>query len=1133
MQEAKPVPKFASFKANPTPPTEDVRKSRRADDEHRDERSRHRSRHHSHRHRSHSRERYSNRRSHREERITREVSLAPPPTKDELQDVYTIDRKGDIHNVVYGTIHRYNIPQYRRAGRGSIVGLPSQFRIDRAYDGEDYVVIRTGGWIPDGARHKSKSILAKTDTKEKNIFRVRQKLVTDNEDDISKGFIPLSHDGSRKRRKMSAEYVPSDVSDDETEKYGYRSIHGKAKPEEDVPSDMEASLESDTDDEGGAVKWDREASKKNSELLRRAEDKPGDVDAWLEVIDYQDILLAGSDSTRQLTAAEKHSLADLKLSLYEKALKKVGKHPEKDRLLLGYLEEGATLWESKRLAEQWHTILKHNPGYINLWVHYIDFRQTAFLEFSFERCKSVYLECMNLNALSENNAEQEAIHAYLFLRLTLFMREAGYSELSVGLWQAVLEFTLFRPEIYSTAAKADILAAFTSFWDSEVARIGEPGSKGWKSNKSSDLELVTDNALTQLKVEELFSSWSTEERRLSRGARLPARTVDTVENDDPFRVVLWSDIEPFLSFFVSWKDESTLLQEFLKFCYLPPLRQAPTSTSGGNAFLRTELVHMSDSSIVTMINANFEEATQPNSSTIFSTAPLQNMIHSVDTLFTNGNWVQSMSLWKEIIMHDKTIIDAEWVRRCLRLLVGAFSQDDELAEFALAVEYAINPSEGKKYSKSLLKKRSSSLRLYNAFALMESRSDNFTTALHVWATTFSMAAKFSEAQKLEFCTLIRSWVWDFLAQSKPEAAIQVLKSIPDFAINLEILQQAKQIDMSPAQRLKTERFLMECCDHSLSLQILASFTAWTDLTALLHYLIGSYDLSSALEIYSSAFSRLGSSSLVTEQFKSTALELLHQSRCRLVYHHITTKHTYKPSIIRELLLESTTLFPHNTLLLSLFTWNESRFRVDERIRSAIVPKSSPTTEIPITTSLLSILAELTRPIYTGSTIHSARAAFERALQPSPSGNATPSPSLWKLYIFFELHRAKDISAAQKLFYRAMRACPWSKDLLMLAFPSSPSTDNEAKGGFFVDDSGEEDWWELRRIYNVLLDKELRIHVEIDDALLEDGERMWIEREQRRIESRGRDSKQKGKVKKTGKEREVVYLPDDADTDHSI
>lgn len=1134
MQEAKPVPKFASFKAKPTPPIEDVKKSRRADDERRDEGSRHRSRHHSHRHRSHSRDRRSERRFHREERPAQEASPAPSPTKDESQDIYVIDRKGDIHNVVYGTIHRYSIPQYRRAGRGSIVGLPSRFKIDRAFDGEDYVVIRTGGWIPDGARHKTKSILAKADTKERNVFRVRQKLIADPEDDVSKGFIPLSHDGSRKRRKMSAGYIPSDVSDDEAEKYGYRSIHGKAKPEEDIPSDMEASLESDTDEEGGSVRWDREANKKNSELLRRAEDNPGDVDAWLEVIGYQNSLLTGSDSSRQLTAAEKRSLADIKLSLYEKALKKVGKNTAKDRLLLGYLEEGGTLWESKRLAEQWHTILKHNPGYINLWVRYIDFRQTAFLEFSFERCKSVYLECMNLNASSESNAEQEAIQAYLFLRLTLFMREAGYAELGVGLWQAVLEFTLFRPEMYSTSSKADVLIGFASFWDSEVARIGELGSKGWNSGKSSDLESATNDAQTQLMVEKLFSSWRVEEQRLGYSARLPARTVDTVENDDPFRVVLWSDIEPFLSFFTNWKDKSILIQEFLKFCYLPPLGQTATSASGGNAFLRTELLHLSDSSIVSLIDVGPDEATQPTLSTVFSTAPLQNMIHSVDMLFADGNWFQSMAIWKEITMHDKSIIDADWVRRSMRLLVRAFPQDDELAEFALAVEYATNSTEGKKYAKSLLKKRSSSLRLYNAFALMESRSGNFTTASHVWATTFSMAANLSETQRLKYGALICSWVWEYLVQSKPASATQVLGSIPDFTINLETLQQTKQSDMSPAQRLKTERFLIESCDHSLSLQDLASFTAWTDLTALLHYLLNSFKLPSALEVYASTFSRLASSSLVSENFKSSALELLHQSRSRLIYHHITTKHTYKPAAIRELFIESTTLFPHNTLLQSLFTWNESRFRVDERIRSATKPASLSTTDTPITTSLLNILTEVTRPVYTGSTIHSARAAFERALQPSSSGNATPSPSLWKLYLMFEQHRTKDISAAQKLFYRAMRACPWSKEILMLAFPSVPLSHKQEKSGLFVDgETGEEDWWELRRIYNVLLDKELRVHVEIDDEQLEEGEKRWIEREQRRIESRSRGGREKVDRKKKGKGSDVIDLPDDADTDHSL
>ncbi|EED21106.1 conserved hypothetical protein [Talaromyces stipitatus ATCC 10500] len=1037
MQEAKSVPKFASFKAKPAPPTEDVKKSRRLDDGEQDERRRHRSKHHRHHHRSHSRDRHHRRKS---EGPTRDAS-PPPQTKEESQDFYKIDH-----------------------------------------------------------------------TKEGNVFRVRQNLVTDNTDDAVQSFIPLSHDGSRKRRKMSGGYV-SDVSD-ETEKYGYRSIYGKAKPEVDIPSDMEASLESDTDEEGGTVKWDREANKRNSELLSRAEDDPGDVDAWLEVIKYQDTLLLGSGSTRQLTAAEKRNLADIKLSLYEKALKKVGKKHGKDRLLLGYLEEGASLWESKRLAEQWHAVLQHNPGYINLWVRYIDFRQTEFLNFTFERCKNVYLECMALNASTTQNTEQELIHVYLFLRMTLFMREAGYSELAVGLWQAVLEMTLFCPDRYLNSSKADILDGFASFWESEVARIGEPGAKGWSSNKSSESDTVENDAKTRIDSETLFSSWSIEERRLSRSARLPARTVDIVENDDPFRVVLWSDIEPFLSYFASWKDKGILVHDFLEFCCLPSLHQTPTSASGGTPFLRTELVHLPDASILRMIKADPNEAAQPDS-TVYDMAPLQNMIHSVDTLFAGGDWFQSMTLWKQISKNKETTIDVQWVQRSLRLLVGAASHDDELAERALAVEYAMDPNEGEKYAKALLKKRSSSLRLYNAFALMKSRSGNFSIASHVWATTFSMAANLSQAQRLEYGTLIRSWVWEYLVSGNEESAIQVLTSIPSFTINVEVLQQPGQSDMSSAQFLKTEEFLMECSARSRSLQDLAPFIAWTDLTALLHYLFNSFDLSSTLRVYRMEFNQLKSSSLVSESFKFCALESLHQSRSRLLYHHITAKRAYKPAAIRELLVESTTLFPHNTMLLSLFSWNESRFRVDERIRSAFASQQRNPTETPITSSLLTILTELTRPIYTGSTIHSVRAAFERALQPSSSNAAaTPSPSLWKLYILFELYRAKDINATNKVFYRAMRACPWSKDILMLAFPTS----NENDGSVVVDD-----WWELHRIYNVLLDKELRVHVEIDDATFEEGERKWVEREH----ERGLEHVQGGRRRR---KKDVVYLPDDPDTE---
>jgi NRDE-2, necessary for RNA interference len=1131
MQEAKQVPKFASFKAKPTPPTEDV-KVRRVDEEaqRRDERSRHKSRHHSHsrRHRSHSRSRHSKHSYRRDVESPRDAPPAPSQPEEETQDIYRIDRKGDIHNVIYGTIHRYSIPQYRRVGRGSVLGLPARFKIDRNHEGEGSVLVCADRWIADGARHKTKSILSRADTKERSVLRIRQDLILDN-DDAHKNFIPLNYNDSRKKRRISGGDVPGDdMSDDEAERYGYRSILGKAKPEQDIPSDMEVSLESDSDEEGNAVKWNREANHRNSELLRRAEDNPLDIGAWIELIKYQDTLLAGSDSRRQLTVAEKRSLADIKLSLYDKALKKVGKHPEKHRLLLGYLEEGANLWDSKRLGEQWHTILKHNSGHISLWMRYIDFRQTAFLDFAFERCKSIYLDCIKLNASSEDNAEKEAIHMYLFLRMTLFIREAGFSELAVGLWQAALELSLFRPQELAGSSKDDVMSAFALFWESEVARIGEPGAKGWNSGKSPELEAFTVDVQTQIQTETLFSSWNAEERRLSRGARLPARTMDIVENDDPYRVILWSDIETFLPFFTTWRDKNILIESFLKFCYLPPLNSLQRSTrdaasSVDDAFLRTELVYLSDSSITRLINPSSSTSEQVISPPVFDMAPLQNMIHSVDSLFADSNWFQSLAMWKEIMKNEEAIIDAEWVRRSLRLLVGAFSQDDILAECALAVEYAINPSEGKKYAKSLLKKRPSSLRLYNAFALMETRNEKFSTASHVWATTLSMAATLSEAQRLEYGTIVRSWAWECLVSRREDEAIKILVSVPDFAIDLKTLEQESS-SISPAQQLKTERFLREHSDHALSRHNLTSFAAWMDVTALLHYLTTSLNLSPALEVYNTAFDRLAASS-IAEENKTSALELLHQYRSRLLFHHINTKRTYRPADVREIMLASTTLFPHNTMFLSLFTWNEARFRIDERIRGVFLTPAAGINQTPVTTtSLLNILTELARPVYSGSTIHSSRAAFERAL-PSPSSflssSSSSSPSLWKLYIYFELHRAKDPTAAQRVFHRAIRACPWLKDIFMLAFNEAQDLWDKNKTKNDLDD-----WWEQRKIYNVLVDKELRIHVEIGDEVFDEVERVLLDKERNRRDV----GQQRKQDRKRRKGREVIYLPDDGETD---
>jgi hypothetical protein len=222
---------------------------------------------------------------------------------------------------------------------------------------------------------------------------------------------------------------------------------------------------------------------------------------------------------------------------------------------------------------------------------------------------------------------------------------------------------------------------------------------------------------------------------------------------------------------------------------------------------------------------------------------------------------------------------------------------------------------------------------------------------------------------------------------------------------------------------------------------------------------------------------------------------------------------YKPSSIRTLLTESIALFPHNTIFLPLFAWNESRFRIEERVRDIMrevttakahsneKPSSASSilisdTQIPITTHLFSIYTELTRPLYAGSTLHSARAAFERAIGDQNQSTSSTSTStsnssitLWTLYIYLELSR-NEFSRAKSVFYRAMRACPWSKDILMLAFTHlrddivRAQTEKANSGNNAVNPQKGEgmNFHELRHVYNVLVEKELRIHIDIEREL---------------------------------------------------
>ncbi|KAE8147489.1 NRDE-2, necessary for RNA interference-domain-containing protein [Aspergillus avenaceus] len=1108
--EKKSIPRFASFKPQLAPPPK-ASERRSRDSSEREDRSRHHSKHrHSrhkhHRDRSSSRDRRRDRREQRHgrkqtDRPEREHTdhrstpqIAVNKSEDDPSDLYVVDRKGDRYNIVYGTIHRYNVPRYHRVGRGSVLGLPPSYKIDRDTVEGDPLVVRTDAWRADGSRTRAKSIISALSTQGTKLLRIRQVPESDAADDASKDYIPL--DASKRRKRADA----SDGEYSEDEKNAYRSIHGKAKPEDDIPSDLEATSDTDrSGDETVRADPDKEIRQRNVELSRVVDRNPADVNAWIELIDYQETLLKGSErESKSLTYAERKSLADIKVSLYEKALKKVGEHPSRDLLLLGYLQEGSKHWDTKKLSVQWQTVLKANSHFISLWVKYLDFRQTEFLDFTYGRCFATFIDCLKLNKSAPDSPGKAHVQIYLFLRLTLFIREAGFAEHAVGLWQAVLELTFFGPETLDVKDRDEALSAFTDFWESEVARIGEVGAKGWKSEQNSLLDPKSFMPQYKLIPKFLFPSWEACENERAVNARLPARSLD--EEDDPYRVILPTDLQETVSLVWASNAEDVLIDSFLYFCHLPPIAFSGTSSITsrwmGDSFLRNDFMGSPDTTLDNWL-PNHSTGTRSSTS---APAYVHNFIHSFDTLFANPeSWFSSFEQWAKTALSQGSKTDPDWVLRVLRLLIAARPSNDNLIEYSLAMEFACDRSKATKYAKSLLKKRPSSLWLYNAYALMEHRSGNIEAANRVWETTLSMTQSskaFSESDKIDAVLLWNTCVWEALELGNLDQASHILTSMSQNGHSLNPPQDTPQSTFSPTNLLKIHNQLSSNQETALATRRIPTFTTSTDTLALTAYLSHSRDLPKALQPYNHALHRLTNlpTTPQTKQFQQTTTEVLHQARARLIHYHARTSTLYKPSQIRTLLQESITLSPHNTIFLSLFSWNESRFRIEERVRDTIKSLTTQPT-LPVTTHLFSIFTELNRPTIAGSTAHSVRAAFEKAIGDhdihathTTLSTARSNLTLWKLYILFELSQL-DIRRAKEVFYRGMRACPWSKDLVMLAFSHLRADVVEERYPVASRRGDGMGFLELRNVYNVLVEKELRIHVEIEEELDEIVARM--------------------------------------------
>ncbi len=814
------VPKFTSFRPKSTtaavPEVAKAEKSSerkhpsRGNDETRDKD--HKRRHHE-RLRSKSRERSPLRKP--------KIEASWPRQTDDSVGVFVVDRKGDEKNLIYGSIHRYGIPPFHRYGAGHVLGAPPDMKIDRGYGDERGLVLSR--WRDFRNSFRQKYVFSKIERERPRLLRIRTQVETVGKSDLEANFIPLQSQRGKKCNK--AKNDDGDGSASDRDERDYRSIYGKTKSKDQpIDEDLEYATESDSSgsEAGRSMKCDLSTRQKNIELSRKVDNFPHDMNAWIALIDHQDVLIRAQDDRRRITNAEIRSTADIKIHMYEKALEKARSLKDRERLLLGLMKEGEKIWEVTYQAERWEQISKDNIDSLLLWTSYLNFKQTAFSRFRHEDIKEVFSKRINFlskAALGSEIGDSDSLYhqlIYLLLRFTLFLRESGYSELAMSIWQGLLELNFFAPDLRLSQAEA--IKRFSAFWESEVPRIGENGALGWRcfvgnENSSEAPHPFVDEAADVVDSKNLFKSWAAAERLRTMCSRAPARTMDEVTEDDPFRVILFSDIEDFLIHLPTNSPglRKLLLDGILLFCRLPAIgspdhddsKKWPQDAFVGNHLLEYDIGWIREAYFLPS-----NEEIEASDLAVLMSVPIPNLAISSEALF-GPSYLSKTKPWKELYAGDLGPVSYQWVRNTLKQLTETRLSED-FAEYYLAFEFLNEPLTIKKISKSLLKQHPTNLRLYNSYALIEWSRGNKDVSRGVFSAALNLRGSVAEKEwDRDSIMLWISWIWACLTEQDNNTALRHLLSIADGTTNATVT-------LSPALLLRAKQHLTSQRDYLIS-----------------------------------------------------------------------------------------------------------------------------------------------------------------------------------------------------------------------------------------------------------------------------------------------------------------------------
>ncbi|EGS17708.1 uncharacterized protein CTHT_0070500 [Thermochaetoides thermophila DSM 1495] len=957
-----------------------------------------------HRDRARSRERDASRERHHNRERDRNRDRDhnnPRDPRFEPNDLYTIDTKGDPLILQYGYNDPAKVPHYRRRN-GRVLG--------------------SDGWLiwHDDTFPPTFSIVERRPGSEDAVPVLRDKTLMSAAKRIRARSIKPPEGEEGARVDFGADFYPSGIGEGKGEGKGKGKGKGREDRERETspgllpeyrsvytlkPKDKQPSPDSDSSGSGSDSEAEQDlplpettlrARNLSHSLLSHIKSNPSDIPSYLALISLQPHLPPFS-SKSALTLPESKALASLRLDLYQQALQHCPRDaPERERLLLGMLREGGKLWEPTVTREKWKKVVEENGGF-GVWRGWVDWEIGRVGGWGVEEGREVVAkrlrEVEDRLAASlysvEGAVREEDVDAlcdeavYIFLRLTRLLHDGGYTELAVAAWQAVLETVFNRPAGLINAARDAALDEFASFWESEVPRIGEDGAKGWRAwlEAGGDDELplpeptaTSPQAVHPKRTGDPILDWAALELSAASKTRLPARTLDEGTDDDPFRVVMFSDLRDLLIWFPYPRTAARHPQaDGCVSCVLGQWHDLEHNRPG-------------------LINEEEEDVSRKKPQFRQQGG---GMTMSQAVLFSDGEtWFRYLDAWSAVFRERDSQVDAGWVRRTLRHVVTAGGVEG-LAEYYLALEWVNEPAGARRVAKGLLRQYSGNLRLYTAYAMVEWVNGNGEVAEKVLASATRLVQPSTRGAQL----LWNTWAWMYLSSGQKDTALARLCSSVDRSSDTILT-------VSPALLLRARSHFSATRDYALSSHDTETATLYAESLMLLEYMSseGSEattsekqgNLAAALESVHAFSKELNSRG----QGKSSHFQCLLQSAARLAYYH-ATHGPYRPATLRAQLQSLLSLSPQNTILLTLFAWSfQSTFSLHDPVREhldsitsrrlhKLLDSAEPNNNTPdqalgddsdtaltLQTLRFTISHAARRP---GPTFHAVRAAFEAAL----------------------------------------------------------------------------------------------------------------------------------------------------------